>query len=150
MVINRKLLARNVTIIILLTFCLLPGLLRANDIVKKIDALLNNYYQNGQLNGSVLVARSGEVIYKNGFGFANLEWMIPNTPDTKFRLASVTKQFTAMLIMQLVEEGKLKLDGRLSDYLPDYRSDVGGKVTIHHLLLHTSGIRLYTCLHVFM
>lgn len=72
------------------------------------------------------------------------EWSIPNAPDTKFRLGSITKQFTAMLTLQLVEQGKIKLDAKISDYLPDYRKDIGQKVTIHHLLTHTSGIPSYT------
>ncbi len=75
---------------------------------------------------------------------ANMEWNIPNTPDTKFRLGSITKQFTAMLIMQLVEQGKLKLDGKVTDYLPDYPKATGDKITVHHLLTHTSGIPNYT------
>ena len=65
-------------------------------------------------------------------------------PDTKFRIASITKQFTAALILQLVEEGKIKLDGKITDYLPDYRKDTGDKVTIHHLLNQTSGIPDYS------
>ena len=73
-----------------------------------------------------------------------MEWNIPNTPDTKFRLGSVTKQFTATVILQLVEQGKIKLDAKLSDYLTEYRKDTGDKVTIHHLLTHTSGIPSYT------
>ena len=75
---------------------------------------------------------------------ANIEWGISNTPETKFRLGSITKQFTSMLILQLVDQGKIKLDGKLTDYLPDYRKDVGDKVTIHNLLTHTSGIPSYT------
>jgi CubicO group peptidase (beta-lactamase class C family) len=114
------------------------------DVQKQIDGLLKQYYDYGQLNGSVLVADKGKVVYEKGFGMANMEWGIPNGPDTKFRIGSVTKQFTAALIMQLVEEGKIKLDGKLSDYLPDYRKDTGEKVTIHHLLNHTSGIPSYT------
>lgn len=116
----------------------------AQDAAQKIDALLKNYYDYGQFNGSVLVADKGKVIYKKGFGMANMEWEIPNQPDTKFRIGSVTKQFTAALILQLVEEGKIKLDGKLGDYLPDYRKDTGSKVTVHQLLNHTSGIPSYT------
>jgi CubicO group peptidase (beta-lactamase class C family) len=92
----------------------------------------------------VLVADGGKVIYKKGFGMANMEWEIPNQTDTKFRIGSVTKQFTATLVLQLTEEGKIKLDGKITDYLPDYRKDTGDKVTIHHLLNHTSGIPSYT------
>lgn len=116
----------------------------AQDKAQKIDALLKNYYDYGQLNGSVLVSENGKVIYKKGFGMANMEWEIPNQPDTRFRIASVTKQFTATLILQLVEEGKIKLDGKITDYLPDYRKDTGDRVTIHQLLNHTSGIPSYT------
>ncbi len=112
--------------------------------VQKVDELLKQYHGYGQFNGSVLVAEKGKVIYKKGFGMANMEWAIPNQPDTKFRIGSVTKQFTATLVLQLVEEGKIKLDGHLSDYLPDYRKDTGDKITIHQLLNHTSGIPSYT------
>jgi CubicO group peptidase (beta-lactamase class C family) len=112
----------------------------------KIDSLVSLYHKYGQFNGSVLVADNGKVLYQNGFGPANMEWNIPNAPDTKFRLGSITKQFTATLILQLVEQGKIKLDGKLTDYLPDYRKDTGNKVTIHNLLSHTSGIPSYTSL----
>ena len=116
----------------------------AQDKAQKIDELLKTYYDYGQFNGSVLVADGGKVIYKKGLGMANFEWEIPNQPDTKFRIGSVTKQFTAALVLQLVEEGKIKLDGRVTDYLPEYRKDTGDKVTVHHLLNHTSGIPSYT------
>src|SRR5215813_15314180 len=110
----------------------------------QIDKLISTYARYGQFNGAVLVADEGKVVYQKGVGLANMEWEIPNAPDTKFRLGSITKQFTATLIMQLVEQGKIKLDGKLSDYLPDYRKDTGEKVTIHHLLTHTSGVPSYT------
>ena len=118
--------------------------LLAQDKAAKIQEVLTLAHKYRQFNGIALVAENGKVIYKGAFGMANMEWEIPNTPDTKFRLGSITKQFTATLIMQLVEQGKIKLDGKLSDYLPDYRKDVGEKVTIHHLLTHTSGIPSYT------
>ena len=123
---------------------------RAQDKATKIDQLVSLYNKYGQFNGSVLVADNGKIIYKKGFGLANMEWNIPNQPDTKFRLGSITKQFTATLILQLVEQGKVKLDGKLTDYLPDYRKDTGDKVTIHNLLSHTSGIPSYTSLPGFM
>lgn len=110
----------------------------------KIDEVMTLANKYRLFNGSVLVAEDGKVIYKKGLGLANMEWNIPNTPETKFRLGSITKQFTATLIMQLVEQGKVKLDGKISDYLPDYRKDVGEKVTVHQLLNHTSGIPSYT------
>lgn len=110
----------------------------------KIDEVMTLASKYGLFNGSVLVAENGKVIYKKGLGLANMEWNIPNTPETRFRLGSITKQFTATLILQLVEQGKVKLDGKLSDYLPDYRKDIGQKVTVHQLLNHTSGIPSYT------
>jgi len=116
----------------------------AQDHAAKVQEVLTLAHKYGQFNGTALVAENGKVVYKGGFGMANMEWSIPNTPDTRFRLGSITKQFTATLILQLVEQGKIKLDGKLSDYLPDYRKDVGDKVTIHHLLTHTSGIPSYT------
>jgi len=118
----------------------------AQDKGAKIDELLSLYQKYDQFNGSALVADNGKVIYKKGLGLANMEWNIPNAPDTKFRLGSITKQFTATLILQLVEQGKIKLDGKLIDYLPEYRKDTGAKVTIHNLLSHTSGIPSYTSL----
>jgi len=118
--------------------------------VRKIDGLLKQYYDYGQFNGSILVAEKGKIIYEKGFGMANMEWAIPNQPDTKFRIGSVTKQFTATLILQLVEEGKIKLDGKITDYLTDYRKDTGDKVSIHQLLNHTSGIPSYTARPDFM
>ncbi len=108
--------------------------------VDKLDKLISAYTEYGKFNGSVLVAEKGKVIYKNGFGLADMEWSIPNQPDTKHRLGSITKQFTAMLIMQLVEQGKLKLDVPISIYLPDYPKKNGDVITIHHLLTHSSGI----------
>jgi len=118
----------------------------AQDKAARIDQMISLYQKYSQFNGSALVADNGKVIYKKGSGLANMEWNIPNTSDTKFRLGSVTKQFTATLILQLVEQGKIKLDGKLVDYLPDYRPDTGARVTIHNLLSHTSGIPNYTAL----
>ena len=104
--------------------------------VDKLDKLISAYAEYGKFNGSVLVAEKGKVIYKKGFGLADMEWNIPNQPDTKHRLGSITKQFTSMLIMQLVEQGKLKLDVPISAYLPDYPKKNGDVIIIHHLL-HT-------------
>ena len=112
--------------------------------IEQLDELINQYTEYGQFNGSVLVAEKSKVLYKKGFGMANMEWDIPNQSDTKHRLGSITKQFTSMLIMQLVEEGKLKLDVPISTYLPDYPKANGDIITIHHLLTHTSGTPNYT------
>jgi CubicO group peptidase (beta-lactamase class C family) len=98
------------------------------------------YEDSGQFSGTILVAQDGNIIYEDAFGWANLEWSVPNTIDTKYRIASITKQFTAVLVMQQVEKGRLQLDGKVSDYLPDYPERNGDRITIHHLLTHSAGI----------
>ena len=116
---------------------------------EKIDQLMNLYEEYGKFNGSVLVAEKGEVIYKKGIGLANMEWNIPNRSNTKHRIASITKQFTAMLIMQLVEQGKLNLNVPISTYVPDYPKSTGNQITLHHLLTHTSGIPNFRAFKIF-
>ncbi|MEO8217709.1 MAG: serine hydrolase domain-containing protein [Acidobacteriota bacterium] len=115
-----------------------------------LAAVLSKFNEQRRFNGSALVAEHGKVILAKGYGKANFEWNIPNTPDTKFRLGSITKQFTSMVIMQLVQEGKIELDAPMSRYLPQYRKDTGDRITIRNLLTHTSGIPNYTALPGFM
>lgn len=110
----------------------------------KLDAVLARYHELGLFNGSALVAENGQPILRKGYGEANMEWHIPNAPDTKFRLGSITKQFTAALVMQLVDKGQIDLNAPILRYLPDYPKAQGDKVTIHQLLNHTSGIPGYT------
>jgi CubicO group peptidase (beta-lactamase class C family) len=107
---------------------------------KEIEEIVTQIYQNRQFTGSVLVSVKGEIVFKKGFGYASIEDSIPNTCDTKFRIASFTKPFTVMLILQLVEDGKLELDGKLTDYLPEFPEEKGKDITIHQLLSHTAGI----------
>src|SRR5918998_2869513 len=135
---------RVVGVFVVLVALALQTTALAQDKAARIDEYMSRTAQFRQFNGAVLVAENGKVIYKKGLGMANMEWNVANDVDTKFRLGSITKQFTSMLVLQLVEQGKIKLDGKLSEYLPDYRKDVGEKVTIHHLLTHTSGIPSYT------
>ena len=108
---------------------------------KRIDELLTLYHKYGQFNGVVLVGERGQIVYERAFGQANLEWGNPNTLDTKFEIASMTKPMTALLIMQLVEEGKIRLDGKVSDYVPYYPRETGAKITVDQLLNHTSGLQ---------
>ncbi|WP_430401618.1 serine hydrolase [Fluviicola sp.] len=91
-------------------------------------------------SGTVLVTKNGSVLLKKAYGFADCEWNIKNTIDTKFQLASVTKQFTAAAILLLVERGKLSLNDHLSKFFPDYPK--ADSVTIHMLLSHSSGLAL--------
>ncbi|NTX66666.1 serine hydrolase [Myxococcus sp. CA051A] len=109
-----------------------------------IDRLAAKYHELKQFNGALLVADEKGIILKKGYGPANFEWQIPVTPDTKFRIGSITKQFTAVLILKLVEEGKVGLEDPITKHLPDYRQDTGARVTVTHLLNHTSGIPSYT------
>lgn len=121
-----------------------PAIATAKTIPEQIAQLVEKYAEYGQFNGSVLVSQNGKVIYKKGFGMANIELGVQNQTDTKFRLASVSKQFTAMLVLQLVEKGKLDLHVPISTYLSDYPKQQGGKITLHHLLNHSSGIPNFT------
>jgi CubicO group peptidase (beta-lactamase class C family) len=143
---NKKNIVRGLVIIqtVFLGVFIIPGIFNVaygQTKADKLDKLMSTYAEHGEFNGSVLVAEKGKVIYKKGFGLADMEWNVLNQPDTKFRLASITKQFTALAIMQLVEKGKLKLDVPISAYLPDYPKKNGDIITIHHLLTHSSGIR---------
>jgi CubicO group peptidase (beta-lactamase class C family) len=109
------------------------------DAVARMDAYLAAAHKLQRFSGSVLVARGGRIVLSRGYGMANYELDAANTPETKFRLGSVTKQFTAMAILQLEERGKLKVTDTIRTILPDY-PPTGDKVTIHHLLTHTSGV----------
>ncbi len=112
-------------------------------LAEKIDDLINRYNEYRLFNGSALVAVDGEIVIEKGYGFADLELDVPNMPETKFRLGSITKQFTAALILILEQQGKLSVNDKISDYLDYYRKDIGKKISIHHLLTHTSGIPEY-------
>ena len=106
----------------------------------RIDDYVRASYGKGDFHGAILVANDGEVIYENGLGYANYEWQIANTPATRFRIGSITKQFTALLVFQMVETGELSLSDTISDHLDYYRKDTGSKVTLEQLLNHRSGI----------
>lgn len=130
-------------LIAILFFAINLNFLSAQTKYEKIDSVLNNYFEKGKFNGSVLVSENGKAIYKKSFGYSNYEWNVKNEPDTKFNIGSCTKQFTAALIMILHEENKLALGDNISKYIPNYPADKGTKITIHNLLNHTSGIPEY-------
>jgi CubicO group peptidase (beta-lactamase class C family) len=108
----------------------------------KIDEYMSAFVEIGMFNGSVLVAKDGNILTSKGCGVANYEKNILNTPQTKFCIGSCTKQFTAAAIMILQERGLLNVSDTVSKYIPDYFH--GDEITIHHLLSHTSGIPNYT------
>jgi CubicO group peptidase (beta-lactamase class C family) len=122
---------------------LIAPLACAQDIAAKADEYMQAHVRVNRFMGSVLVARDGKVLFERGYGMANLEHGIPNTPQTKFRLGSITKQFTSMAVLMLEERGKLKVDDPICKYL-DPCPAAWSTVTIHHLLTHTSGIPSYT------
>ena len=108
-----------------------------------MDEVVRASFEADEFTGAVLVARDGEVLLDRGYGFANREWSVPNDGDTKFRLGSVTKQFTAVAIMLLNERGLVDLDAPVKTYLPD-APDAWDGVTVRHLLTHTAGVPNFT------
>ncbi len=108
------------------------------DINAKVDAYIQPYREGNNFSGAVLIARKGKVLVSKGYGMANYELSVPNTPQTKFHIASISKPFTAAAIMILEERKLLGTDHPLTKFIPDYPN--GDKITLHHLLTHTSGI----------
>ncbi len=115
----------------------------AQDTSAKFDEYLTAITKQNQFTGSVLVARDGKILFSKAYGLANQEFDIPNTLSTKFRLGSITKQFTAASILLLQERGKLSVQDPISKYIENC-PEAWKPVTIHHLLTHTSGIPSYT------
>jgi CubicO group peptidase (beta-lactamase class C family) len=115
---------------------------QANQMEKKLDSLLAGYFIPTQPGCEVLVARHGQIIYEKAFGSANLELNVPLRTGMVFNLASITKQFTAVAILQLLEQGKISVYDSLQKFIPDFPTK-GHTITIEHLLTHTSGIKDY-------
>jgi CubicO group peptidase (beta-lactamase class C family) len=105
---------------------------------QKLSEFMDKKANDLEFNGVVLVAKDGKAVFEKGYGFANTANGTPNQIDTEFRIASLTKSFTALSILQLEEEGKLKTSDPISKYIPSFKD--GGKITIHHLLTHSSGV----------
>jgi D-alanyl-D-alanine carboxypeptidase len=121
----------------------------AEDYAKKAHEIVSAFVAADLFSGVVLAAKNGEVIFRQAFGIGNREWEIPNTPETKFRIGSITKQFTAAAILRLAERGKLNVADRLGQYFPEIPRS-WHDVTIHQLLTHTSGVPSYTNLPDFL
>ena len=130
-------------VLLLLPFTLLVASGQAlKDKSSQIDALFQDYSRPGVPGASVMVIRGGKVLYQKAYGLADLEEKTPATTKTNYRLASVTKQFTAMAVMILAERKKLSYDSRLTDFFPDF-PPYGKQITVRHLLNHTSGLLAY-------
>lgn len=136
---SRRALGAAFSLVVLAT-CASPVM--AQD-VTRMDQVVRASADRDEFSGSVLVARGDEVLLDKGYGLANREWNIPNAGDTRFRLASVTKQFTAVAIMILTEQGKVDLDAPVKTYLPDAPA-AWDAVTVRHLLSHTGGVPNFT------
>lgn len=107
-------------------------------VASRMDAYLAASHRLERFSGSTLVARGGRIILRQGYGMANYELGVPNTPETKFRLGSITKQFTAMAILQLEAQGRLQVGDPVETVFPGFPN--GDRITISHLLTHTSGL----------
>ena len=117
----------------------------AQNLESAIDSILIKKYPTNAPGATFLISKNGNIIYKKAFGLANLELNTPMETDHVFEIGSITKQFTAVSILMLVEQGKIGLEDEITKYIPDYPTR-GKKITIHHLLNHTSGIKSYTSL----
>jgi len=105
-----------------------------------IQKMLASAYGKGEYSGVVLASKDDKIIFSGTVGQANRGWNVANQLSTKFRICSVTKQFTALLVMQLVEAGKINLDSTVADYLPEFRRETASKIKIRNLLLSASGL----------
>ena len=110
-----------------------------------IDTLMSSNFSPQEPGASVIVVKDGKVIFRKGYGLANVELGVAVEPDMIFRIGSITKQFTAVAILMLEEQGKLSVKDEITKYFPDYPTQ-GKKITVEHLLNHTSGIKSYTSL----
>ena len=106
----------------------------------KIDSIIEHHVENNYFEGAILIADSSEVIYHKSFGFKDLEKKDSITNDTHFSIASITKMFTSIVILQLIEENKLKISDNLEHLLPEFKIPQSEQITVHHLLLHISGL----------
>lgn len=108
-----------------------------------IDALLAPVYRPGEPGAAIVVVKQGKVVFRKGYGLANLELGVPLKPEMVFRIGSVTKQLTAAAVLLLVQQGKLSLDDEITRFLPDYPTR-GKAITVDQLLTHTAGIASFT------
>lgn len=107
-------------------------------LAQQIDLIIKNNIKSSQFSGSVILAQKGKVLLNKGYGYANLEYNIPNSPKTVYRIGSLSKQLTAVAVLKLEEQKKLKLSDPISMYVPDFPR--GDEITLDMLLHHTSGL----------
>lgn len=124
-------------------FLISNSALFAQNLDRKIDSLITSKFKPGNPGAVFMAVKKGKIIYRKAFGMANLEFDINMKPEFIFEIGSMTKQFTAVSILMLAEQGKLKLNDEITKFIPDYPTN-GNRITIHHLLTHTSGIKDFT------
>jgi CubicO group peptidase (beta-lactamase class C family) len=131
------------TLAVAIVIAITSALTHAQNFESKIDSLLFTVFKDKNGPGAVfMIAKDGKSIYQKAFGKANLEVDVDLTPENVFQLGSITKQFSAIAVLMLEEQGKISTDNVVSKFLPDYPN--GHNITIHHLLTHTSGIKDFT------
>lgn len=123
-----------------LTFLFITYFSFSQSYESKIDSIVSLQYSDNEPGITILVAKDGKAIYKKALGKSNLELNIPIEVNSVFQIGSITKQFTAVSILMLAEQGKLNIEDKIGKYIPEY-IEVGRDITIHHLLNHTSGIK---------
>ncbi|MCF3107889.1 beta-lactamase family protein [Niabella sp. CC-SYL272] len=122
----------------LLAFTVINGFVSGQ--TTKAALFIDSFTKQHSFNGTILLAKKGKASHKKSFGMAHFQMKVPNTPDTRYKIASITKAFTAVLILQLYEQGKIDLNKPIRTYLPGYKGEGADKVTIAQLLNMTSGI----------
>ncbi|MEO8172496.1 MAG: serine hydrolase [Sediminibacterium sp.] len=140
---------KKIIVILALTGAVFNGAIgqqqNASSLSTKFDKVLGEQFRPDEPGVAVLVSKNGQVIYKKATGMANIELNVPMQTDQIFRIGSITKQFTAVSILQLVEKGKLTLQDEITKFIPDYPTQ-NNTITIEHLLTHTSGIQDFTAI----
>lgn len=131
------------TLLVFVFLVTITNNINAQNFEKQIDEMMEAQYKPDIPGATALIARDGKVIYRNAFGLANLELNVPMKPENVFEIGSITKQFTAVSILMLLEQNKLSLDDEITAFIPDYPT-MGKSITVHHLLTHMSGVKSYT------
>jgi CubicO group peptidase (beta-lactamase class C family) len=134
-----RLLGAFALLLIVVVGCAAQSIAANQELTARVDEYVNGLVKQHRFSGSILLARGGKVLLSKGYGMANLEDETPNTPQTKFRLGSITKQFTAAAVLKLQEQGKLSVEDMVCKYVENCPA-AWQAITIHHLLTHTSGI----------
>jgi len=131
-----------ILLVLSLFFALRTSAQFSDELYKQIDQSVKEFYEGKKFNGTVLVAKKGEILYKNGFGYASVEKKIQNNESTGFLIGSATKSFTAIAVMQCLEKGLLNLNTPVRNYIPELTGEAG-ELTLHYLMKNSSGLPVH-------